>query len=119
MKRTSLTLAAATLVAASFTTPAVAMDMCEMLEGMARSTMAARQKGAPLSAILKIADQIHVYKDEDIDTGQNARIRKLMRSVTFDAFEKPRYSTERAKTHTINEFANSWYLSCLRVTETD
>lgn len=117
MKRTSLTIAAAVLVAASFTTPAIAMDFCEMLEGMARSTMYARQNGSSLSEVIKIADKIHVYKNEDINTGQNARIREMMRSVALDAFEKPHFSTERIKEHAINEFANSWYLSCLRVAE--
>ncbi len=70
-------------------------DMCESVEGLARTIMTQRQKGASLLKMMKLSEIA------------------VSRLLIKKAFEESRYNTKSIQDRIINEFANNWYAACL------
>lgn len=70
---------------------------CKNYYDYAFSTMKARQGNVPMHKLFDL-------------TGGN----KTMQKMIIDAYEIPLFSTKQIKEKTINEFANDWYLWCVK-----
>ena len=106
MKHTTLTIAA-TLIASAASTYAprsIADDVCAPIEGSARATMEARQSGVPLSTSIGIAN----------NSGGTKNTKELLTAMVLEAYEQPRYSTERMQQRSVRAFTDDWYLQCLK-----
>ena len=103
MKRTTLTIAA-TLIAASYAPHSIAEDVCAPIEGSARVTMESRQAGVPLSTSIRIAN----------DSAVRQSTKDLLTAMVREAYEQPRYSTERMQERAIRDFTDDWYMQCLK-----
>jgi len=82
-------------------TPALA-GICEDISSLAGLIMDVRQKGAPMSTVMGVANE------------QKDAYRPLCRSIVIDAYESPKYSTESVKAQVISEFTNKYYLACVK-----
>jgi len=70
-------------------------DECKIIGEFARSTMAARQRGVP------ITDMMSNDGNELVD------------EITIEAYKKPRYTSEGYQEKEIVEYQNNWYLGCV------
>lgn len=70
---------------------------CETISILAETIMSARQQGVAMS------DIINLGKDD-----------KLLKILTIEAYEKPRYSTQKNQDQTTQDFKNDVYLECLK-----
>ena len=76
-------------------------DYCQEIEGLARTIMNNRQNDVPLVSMIK------TLKDSE-----------LAKKMTLDAYEKPMFSGKAYKDKSINKFANTWYMACLKSNKT-
>ena len=72
-------------------------DTCEEIENFARTIMSNRQSDVSLVSMIK------VVKDN-----------KLGKKMVIDAYESPMFNGKAYKDKTINEFANKWYMTCIK-----
>ncbi|MDQ2139586.1 hypothetical protein RBI14_15580 [Alcaligenaceae bacterium B3P038] len=101
---TSRILASAALVLCVMSSAQAAeKDFCKYLEGYAKISMDANQTGIPLSDLLKL------IKD-------NGNESELVNDIAMDAYDVPRYSSEKLQQESIVEYQNRIYLKCLRAT---
>ena len=88
--------------------PAVAIaeptphEFCTEIAGLAEVIMEGRQNGAPMPAMMNVVAQ-----------GNDTEMDRFTEALIIDAFNHPRYSTERIKQSAIGGFADSAYLSCI------
>lgn len=68
---------------------------CESVEKSARMIMKGRQNGYPLVEMIKIFET------------------KLGKDMVIAAYKKPRYSGDKYKKISMDDFANDYFLSCL------
>ena len=85
------------LIAALTLSTAVQANTCEEIENFARTIMDNRQSGVSLVSMIK------VVKDH-----------KLGKKMVIDAYESPIFNGKAYKDKTINEFANKWYMTCIK-----
>lgn len=70
---------------------------CEQMESLARSIMDARQSGIPLKKVMDIM-----------------KLDKAARAMTIYAYETPAYQVKENQQRKTDEFANEFYLECLK-----
>jgi hypothetical protein len=83
---------------ASFDVLADNKKTCNGIEYFSRMVMEHRQMGTPMREVMELIDS----KDEFIN------------SVIMSAYEAPKYSTEKHKKEEVNNFADAYYLACLK-----
>ena len=76
--------------------------ICKSHTEFAERVMTFRQEG------VSIAEMIELSKDEGND------VREYVESLILTAYEQPRYSTERIKQETIENFRDEAYLACAK-----
>ncbi|QNY13524.1 hypothetical protein IC766_15755 [Acinetobacter seifertii] len=74
---------------------------CQTFEKLAGFTMEYRQKGGVLSDLFKT------------DYGSKER-NSLVQGLAKEAFERPRYQSEKVQQNAINDFKNEMFLKCLK-----
>lgn len=105
----------ASVLAATFITPAMAsdrmqevnkaMEYCQRIGGIAGSFMRMRQNGWPMDAVIA----------EDIGRGVGSeRFMMLMHALIIEAFGKPSYSSEEMKERAINDFQGEVTHECIQ-----
>jgi len=80
------------------------MPMCDLISMMAKSTMSARQGNVALKDQLQAIGQ----------SGLDGELKKVIEDIAIDAYEQPRYSTERMQKEAVGDFHNKWYLACVK-----
>lgn len=83
-------------------------DLCMALAGAAGTTMEARQEGIPASKLLAL---VKPYEDEDEGVGV------LLRGIILQAYDSPRFNTEKYRQEAITEFQNETLVNCLKFVE--
>lgn len=83
-----------------------ATDVCPTLGGLAESIMRNRQDGVPLSRMMQILPP---------DDGSDP-VLPVARMMVVNAFEQPRYQTERHQWREIQDFRAEWELICYQET---
>jgi hypothetical protein len=73
-------------------------ERCKSISSLAATIMKGRQAGVSMSSMM--------------DVTVDADIKNLTTSMVMDAYEKPRYSTEKVQQETISDFRDDWYLKC-------
>lgn len=79
---------------------------CKMILSVAKSIMGARQAGVPIDESLEISNNI--AKDDA------AFFQKIGRLLVIDAYDQPKFTTEKYRTEQVNEFAAKHYISCMK-----
>jgi len=95
MKKLTIAIIAAIGMTAAI--EATADNPCEELHELATSVMTARQNGAAMPELMRIA-------------GDNP----LVRAIVQDAYNAPRYSTNSVQQREIADFANTVYAQCIK-----
>ena len=72
-------------------------DKCASTEILSREIMKGRQIGANLKGVLDVVGHIESFK-----------------LIAIDAYDHPRYSVKKNQDSAVNDFANKWYLACLK-----
>ncbi len=88
------------VLALAISTTAIAKDKpttCERVESLARVTMKLRQNGVSLKRVL----------GQDNET-------EYTRNMLLAAYSKPRYNTKAVQDRVIGDFANKYFLACLK-----
>ncbi|RXS99014.1 hypothetical protein [Acinetobacter junii] len=78
---------------------------CKATLSMAKSIMDARQVGVPIDRSLEIAG--NVAKDNEF-------FLKISKQLVIDAYEQPKFATEKYRNEQVNEFAAKHYISCVK-----
>jgi len=78
-------------------------SLCESVEKIARGIMTKRQNGESMSAIMRTADSV-----------ESEVLQNLSRSMIIDAYETPRFHTKEYKNNVIGDFADKYYLACVK-----
>jgi hypothetical protein len=77
-------------------------DMCASLSDMARSIMGARQNGAAMSEMIKIAQNT------------DPKLVDLVSSIVVAAYDEPRFSSPEYQREAVDDFGNAVYLTCFK-----
>ena len=88
------------LIFLSISSPLQANDwraLCGDISGLASQVMKSRQSGIPMSAMI-----------------QATQGDSMMENMIISAFETPRYSSEKVKKRTIEDFRDKIYLECIK-----
>lgn len=93
-----LILATALLTASAVT---VADEYCAQIESLAKTTMTFRQSGGEMSVIMGIMLK-----------GEATKV--IGKQMVMDAYEVPRYSMVENQKREVSDFANEWYLMCVK-----
>jgi len=96
---TGLSLTSIVAIAAS---ASEGMDDCKRLESSAELVMRARQAGAPMSKIWKVAEDTH---DDYLEA--------MYKMLAKNAYETPQYSTEPMQQRAVVDFQNTFFLACI------
>jgi hypothetical protein len=83
-------------------------EVCKVLGDLGAVTMTARQKGAPLSDILKL-----------FNNSSDEYITELARKFAITAYELPRYLTEENQQQAISEFRDVIELACYKKAQSE
>lgn len=75
------------------------MEGCKSLEKLAGSVMSARQRGMAMSKMLEI-----VNEGESND---------LVNAMVMDAWDKPRYSTEKHQQRAVSDYKDAAFGACM------
>jgi len=81
------------------------LSVCGEIAGTAEVVMQSRQDGISMSKIMQVLDS-NAEMDEST--------KKLMRDMLIAAYELPRFSTEKVKKETIENFRDQYYLGCVK-----
>ncbi len=76
---------------------------CEIIATFAKTVMDARQRGVPLTKVMKITEKKDFGKQAD----------DIIKDVIIKAYKHPNYHTEKMEQRTITEFENEVYRNCL------
>jgi len=76
-------------------------DQCKDWHKIGTVIMNMRQLNAPISDLMQIAKN-------------NPDFEAIMRVITIEAYDRPRYSTKEMQDNSIKEFANEVYLICYK-----
>lgn len=76
-------------------------DDCNSIESIARQLMQHRQSGTNLKDIMSVFEW------------------EAARTIVLDAYGSPRYSLKKNQDKEVDEFANKWYLSCLKAMDSE
>lgn len=79
------------------------VDSCTAIENMAETIMDRRQSGVKMSILMDIAKE---SKDKSLS--------RIITSLIIEAYEKPRYNTEKHKRRVIEDFRNNAFLNCYK-----
>lgn len=90
-------LTALTLALALATTAQADQKICTDLSELAEKYMTLRQQGVPMSDVMETAGDS-----------------RIIQGIVIDAYDSPRYSTERTKTRQRQDFRNDVYLECIK-----
>jgi hypothetical protein len=101
MKMLSVAMA---LLAALSTTASAELTECKSHSYLAGEVMTSRQSGQQMATV------IDIVKAE----AGNSRAVQIAQLIVVDAYESPRFSTEKYKARAISEFKNKWYLWCFK-----
>ena len=74
---------------------------CAMYADMAKNIMEGRQGGISMAEMMEIAGKSDIIKD-------------ISEEMVIQAYEYPRYNTERYKRRTAEDFRDQWYLICIK-----
>ena len=77
--------------------------ICTSLSTTSAEIMKARQNGVPMSKLMEI------FKKDDV---------AILRRLTIEAYESPRYSTEGMQEKSIQDFENKAFLDCYKARNT-
>lgn len=77
---------------------------CGNVEFIAKNAIETRQKGLPLSGVMKVFN--------DSTTGS---LKDIAKSITIAAFKMPIISDEKEKNKLIESFTNQWTVGCYEV----
>ena len=86
------------LIALTLSTPVLAKSTREEIESFTRTVMTHRQNDTPLVKMMG------VVKDSP----------QAIQDIVTNAYSEIKYSTQSFKDNKINEFANMYYLACLK-----
>lgn len=92
------------LLCISTTTAYAEESICSSVYELAKNIMTARQKEAPMPAIMKVADSI-----------EDEMTKKLTKDLIKVVYETPAYSSETMQQKEISSFANTIYLGCINI----
>jgi len=81
--------------------PSKTSDLCTAMDVVAKTTMEARQAGAPMIELYKKAD---AYGDDVAPT---------LKPVIQRAYKEPLGQTDKEKAWLISEFRNAFYMACI------
>lgn len=79
-------------------------EYCSDIAELAYNIQGARQSGASPERLLAIAN-----------TAETPSLKKLVKTITLQAFEVPRFSTEQFQQQASNDFRESMFLRCMKV----
>lgn len=80
-------------------------SVCRSVMELSKTVMEGRQVGVP------VTDTMDVFvNDSDID----AKHKTLMMDIIIRAYDAPKYSTVEYQKEAADEFANSYYLDCMK-----
>jgi len=88
------------ILALGLSVPALAEDKCKKVETLAEVVMDVRQRGAPASKMMELAED-----------------NPLVRTIVLDSFKTSTYSTESVRRKVIRDFSNKWYIWCIEKLE--
>ena len=77
---------------------------CEMIKGLAESTMAARQKEADMLKMLSLVDAVQF----------EPAMEAIAKDIVIDAYEQPGWASEERRNKAVKEFTNKWTLACVK-----
>jgi hypothetical protein len=80
--------------------PVMADDFCTNMYSVGKSVMTARQNGVPLPEMMKLLESTDLVG--------------TMQPIIVEAYSHPVYTTQSIRKRTIDEFANSLHLECLK-----
>jgi poly-D-alanine transfer protein DltD len=75
------------------------MEACKAIEKLAESVMSARQRGVAMSKMLEIVN--------------DGEPNELVNAMVMDAWDKPRYSTERHQQRSISDYRDAAFGACM------
>ncbi len=94
----ALTIALALTISTAALAESKSKTTCERVESLARVTMKLRQNGVALKNVL----------NQDGETS-------FTRSMLLAAYSKPRFNTKSIQDRVIEDFANKYFLACLKL----
>jgi hypothetical protein len=103
----------AVVISATMTAPMYAQasesgiddSVCRSVMELSRQMMKNRQVGVP------VTDMMDVFVN---DPSTDAKHKNLMMEIVMRAYDAPRYSTAEYQDKAADEFANSYYLDCMK-----
>lgn len=97
MKKLIAMTAAIVISSAVIEAHAVEPANCEEISGLSKSVMHARQDGIGMVKVMEVAEGF-----------------PLMEEMVIAAYDQPAYSTPEIQRRTIRDFADEWYLACIK-----
>ena len=70
---------------------------CQKIGQLSSKIMESRQRGAPMSDLMQIAGDS-----------------ELMQQIVIDAYETPRFSSDKYQENAIKDFRSEWELACYK-----
>lgn len=104
----ALALLATPVLASDLHAPDKDDDICTRIAKIAGSTMALRQSGVPLS------DQLQDNAWVAEATGMSEAIQYIVRTITIDAYDTPRFHSKKYREYAEMEYRNKVHVACLR-----
>lgn len=90
---------------AAITVDDVKEEYCKAVLSMSKTIMDGRQAGIPIDRSLELANKI---------TKDNEFFNKITKQLVIDAYDQPRFSTNRYKKEQLDDFAAKHYISCMK-----
>ena len=75
-------------------------ESCSAIGSLAETTMRNRQLGVPMEAMIR--------------PNADSFIEKFDQEIVIMAYERPRYSTEKMRTRSVEDFRDTIYLECVK-----
>lgn len=89
------------------------MKLCRTISSMAESTMNARQSGISMADTLDGFLKV-ITNSSKLSEDTKVSFREMAKRMVVEAYESPKYEVEEMRNNSINDFGNSWYLSCIK-----
>ena len=87
--------------------------ICPEINNFAKVVMELRQIGVPL---IKVMNKFESIKTNTENQELNQTLVKILKTIMKNAYSQPRFMTKEYQQRAIIEFANKWYLQCLKGT---
>ncbi|MCI3945551.1 hypothetical protein K0038_02593 [Pseudomonas syringae] len=84
-------------------------DDCLLYDTAAKGAMETRQRGVALADVMKIINK----NKGKIDSPEAELADKAVRKAFLEAYQTPKYGTEKMQQESVNEFRNKYYSECL------